>query len=50
MIFNRKNINSMGLRSAPKAIVGGSTTAADGNSNVVLLGGIPTMISGIGVY
>lgn len=42
----------MGLRTAPRATVIGSTTAAaDGNvSKIVLPGGIDTMISGIGVY
>ncbi len=43
---------TMGLRTAPRATVIGSTTAAaDGNvSKIVLPGGIDTMISGIGVY
>lgn len=44
--------HTMAFRSAPKAVVIGSTTAgADGNvSQLVLPGGIRTMISGIGVY
>ncbi|MFZ6010034.1 MAG: S41 family peptidase [Bacteroidota bacterium] len=44
--------HAMAFRTAPKAKVIGSTTAgADGNvSNIVLPGGINTMISGIGVY
>jgi Peptidase family S41 len=43
---------TMALRVAPEATVIGSTTAgADGNvSEIVLPGGIRTMISGIGVY
>ncbi len=43
---------TMALRTAPGAVVIGSTTAgADGNvSNFYLPGGINTMISGIGVY
>jgi hypothetical protein len=43
---------TMALRVAPKATVIGSTTAgADGNvSEIILPGGIRTMISGIGVY
>jgi membrane-associated protease RseP (regulator of RpoE activity) len=43
---------TMGLRTAPRATVIGSTTAAaDGNmSQIVLPGGIQTAISGIGVY
>ena len=42
----------MAFRSAPKAIVVGSTTAgADGNvSGIPLPGGSRTMISGIGVF
>ena len=42
----------MALRVAPGATVIGSTTAgADGNvSEIILPGGIRTMISGIGVY
>jgi C-terminal processing protease CtpA/Prc len=42
----------MALRTAPGAIVVGSTTAgADGNvSNFALPGGLSTMISGIGVF
>lgn len=44
--------HSMAFRTAPQAIVIGSTTAgADGNvSRFMLPGGISTMISGIGVY
>lgn len=43
---------TMGLRTAPRATVIGSTTAAaDGNvSKIVLPGKIDTMISGIGIY
>jgi hypothetical protein len=43
---------TMALRVAPRATVIGSTTAgADGNvSEIILPGGIRTMISGIGVY
>jgi len=43
---------TMALRTAPNATVVGSTTAgADGNvSTIVLPGGIPTWISGLGVY
>jgi C-terminal processing protease CtpA/Prc len=43
---------TMALRTAPGAIVVGSTTAgADGNvSNIALPGGLRTMISGIGVF
>ena len=43
---------TMAFRTAPRAIVIGSTTAgADGNvSQFSLPGGISTMISGIGVY
>jgi C-terminal processing protease CtpA/Prc len=42
----------MAFRSAPQAMVVGSTTAgADGNvSQVILPGGLSTMISGIGVF
>ncbi len=42
----------MAFRVAPQAVVIGSTTAgADGNvSEIVLPGGIRTLISGIGVY
>jgi len=44
--------HSMAFRSAPNAVVIGSTTAgADGNvSSVPLPGGLNTMISGIGVF
>lgn len=44
--------HSMAFRTAPKAKVIGSTTAgADGNvSSIVLPGGVPTMISGLGIY
>ena len=44
--------HAMAYQQAPNAIVMGSTTAgADGNvSDIVLPGGISTMISGIGVY
>ncbi len=43
---------AMAFRSAPQAIVVGSTTAgADGNvSQIPLPGGLSTMISGIGVF
>ncbi|QNE41413.1 peptidase S41 [Hymenobacter sp. NBH84] len=43
---------TMALRTAPNATVIGSTTAgADGNvSSIMLPGGIPTMITGLGVY
>jgi C-terminal processing protease CtpA/Prc len=43
---------AMALRSASGAVVIGSTTAgADGNvSQIPLPGGLPTMISGIGVF
>jgi C-terminal processing protease CtpA/Prc len=43
---------TMALRTAPKAVVIGSTTAgADGNvSAIALPGGLRTMISGIGVF
>ncbi len=42
----------MAFRTAPKAVVIGSTTAgADGNVSLIRLpGGISTYISGIGVY
>ena len=44
--------HTMAFRTAPGAVVIGSTTAgADGNvSEIILPGGIRTMISGIGVY
>jgi C-terminal processing protease CtpA/Prc len=44
--------HTMAFRTAPGAIVIGSTTAgADGNvSQIILPGGINTMISGIGIY
>ncbi|HMS65882.1 MAG TPA: S41 family peptidase, partial [Ignavibacteria bacterium] len=43
---------TMAFRTAPKAVVIGSTTAgADGNVSLIRLpGGISTYISGIGVY
>lgn len=43
---------AMALRTAPDATVIGSTTAgADGNvSEIILPGGLKTMISGIGIY
>lgn len=43
---------TMAFRTAPRAVVVGSTTAgADGNvSEIILPGGIKTLISGIGVY
>lgn len=49
---SQSEYTTMAFRTAPKAIVIGSTTAgADGNvSRFTLPGGINTMISGIGVY
>lgn len=43
---------TMALRAAPKTqVIGSTTAAADGNvSQIILPGGIRTMISGIGVY
>ena len=50
--LSQAEYTAMAFRSAPQAIVVGSTTAgADGNvSPVVLPGGLNTMISGIGVF
>ena len=49
---SQAEFTAMALRTAPKAIVIGSTTAgADGNTSVIRLpGGILTIISGIGVF
>jgi C-terminal processing protease CtpA/Prc len=50
--LSQAEYTAMALRSAPRAIVAGSTTAgADGNvSPIPLPGGINSMISGIGVF
>jgi C-terminal processing protease CtpA/Prc len=50
--ISQAEYTAMAFRSAPKAIVVGSTTAgADGNvSGVPLPGGLPSLISGIGVF
>ena len=50
--ISQAEYTAMALRSAPNAIVVGSTTAgADGNvSHIPLPGGLGTMISGIGVF
>jgi C-terminal processing protease CtpA/Prc len=52
MTQSQAEYTALALRTAPKAIVMGSITAgADGNvSEIILPGGISTMISGIGVY
>jgi C-terminal processing protease CtpA/Prc len=50
--LSQAEYTTMAFRSSPQAMVVGSTTAgADGNvSQVVLPGGLNTMISGIGVF